>query len=204
MEAAVSEYGIFAVVCGTIFEGEAALLLAVFLSQSGYFPLRDVILAAWVGAMLGDHLWFYAGRLVGPRWLESHPAFARRAMRVRGFVLRHQDITMLGFRFAIGMRTVVPFALGLVGISRLRFFCFNLISSLAWALLYGTAGAWIVGVVTRAIDELLRNELRLALIIALVLLCTWLAARVRGILRERRFRRLRAEARAARSARQQH
>ena len=200
MEAAVSEYGIFAVVFGTIFEGEAALLLAVFLSQSGFFPLRDVILAAWAGAVLGDHLWFYAGRIVGPRWLESHPAFARRAMRVRDFVIRHQDITMLGFRFAIGMRTVVPFALGLVGISRLRFLLFNLVSALAWALLYGTAGALIVGLVSRAIDELLSNELRFALIIALLLLCTWLAARIRGIVRERRYRRLRAESRAARSA----
>lgn len=197
MEAAVAEYGIFAVVIGTIFEGEAALLLAVFLAHNGYFPLRDVIVAGWVGAVLGDQLWFYAGRTLGPRWMESHPGFARRAMRVRDFVIRHQYITMLGFRFAIGMRTVIPFALGLVGIPRLRFLAFNLISGLVWATVYATMGAVIVGAVTRMIDHLLENDLRVALFIALILLVIWLIARVRGLLRERRLRQLRARRRAA-------
>ena len=197
MEYAVAEYGVFAVVFGAMFEGEAALLLAVFLAHNEYLPLREVIVAGWIGAVLGDHLWFYGGRVLGPRWMETHPAFARRAMRVRDFVIRHQYITLLGFRFVIGMRTVIPFSLGLVGISRLRFLAFNLVSGLAWATLYGTMGAFIVGIITRAVDHLLQNELRIALVIALVLLCAWLIARVRGILRERHARQKRARRRAA-------
>ncbi|MCK5859202.1 MAG: hypothetical protein KAG72_07655, partial [Abyssibacter sp.] len=52
-------------------------------------------------------------------------------------------------------------------------------------------------IITRAVDHLLQNELRIALVIALVLLCAWLIARVRGILRERHARQKRARRRAA-------
>ncbi len=52
----VSHYGYPALVAGTMLEGEAILFAGGFEAHGGYLKLQWVILAAFVGSLMGDQL----------------------------------------------------------------------------------------------------------------------------------------------------
>lgn len=191
MDAELAQYGLLAIVIGTMFEGELALLLGVLLASRGYLPMHGALLAAWVGAVAGDQMWFYAGRLFGHRLLAARPAFARRAVRIRAFAVRHQYTAALGMRFAYGMRTVIPFTLGFSMISRSRLLVLNCIGAAAWVGVYGWIGIALGEALSATLDRVRQHERELVLAAIAVGLTIWLVIRLRNILRERAMRRLR-------------
>jgi hypothetical protein len=67
MEAAalIARYGYAAVFAGTLLEGETLLLLAAYAAHRGYLDWATVVVVAWLGATLGDQLWFALGRYRG-------------------------------------------------------------------------------------------------------------------------------------------
>jgi membrane protein DedA with SNARE-associated domain len=140
LESLIARYGLLAVFAGTFFEGETVLVLAGFAAHRGYLALPAVILAAGLGTLLGDQLWFWAGRLGGARLLAARPAWRQRVERSRGFLARHEAHVIWSFRFLYGLRTVAPFVLGMSGTPPLRFLALNAASAALWAVLVGGAG----------------------------------------------------------------
>ena len=62
LESLIDTYGYLAILVGTFFEGETVLVLGGFAAHRGYLDLPGVILAAFVGTLLGDQLFFVLGR----------------------------------------------------------------------------------------------------------------------------------------------
>ena len=58
----IENYGYAAILIGTFLEGETILELAGLAAHQGYLVLTRVILAAFVGSLCGDQLFFYFGR----------------------------------------------------------------------------------------------------------------------------------------------
>jgi len=54
----IDTYGYWAILVGTLLEGETILLLGGFAAYQGYLALPWVILAAFIGAFCGDQLFF--------------------------------------------------------------------------------------------------------------------------------------------------
>ena len=50
----IESYGYWAVLAGTLLDGESVLLLAGFAAHRGYLQLQDVIGVAIIGSFLGD------------------------------------------------------------------------------------------------------------------------------------------------------
>lgn len=57
----IDTYGYWAILVGTLLEGETILLLGGFAAYQGYLALPWVILAAFIGAFCGDQLFFFLG-----------------------------------------------------------------------------------------------------------------------------------------------
>jgi len=57
---------------------------------------------------------------------------------------------MLGFRFLYGLRAVTPFAIGLSGVSGIRFFVCNMIGGAVWSVAVAFVG-YLFGAVAEAI-----------------------------------------------------
>jgi membrane protein DedA with SNARE-associated domain len=140
LEHLISAYGYFAILVGTFLEGETILLLGGFAAHQGYLALPLVILAAFAGTLSGDQLYFILGRKYGLGLLARWPSLQARAAKVNKLLLKFQTWLMLGFRFMYGFRTVTPFAIGMSTIPAKRFFFFNAIGSLGWAVAIGTGG----------------------------------------------------------------
>ncbi|MFI4985945.1 MAG: DedA family protein [Alphaproteobacteria bacterium] len=134
------DYGPLVILVWTFFEGETVLLVAGFLAQRGYLSLEWCILAAFIGSMLGDQLYFWIGRMFGAQILEWRPAWHSIADRALRLLVRYQNLFILTFRFIYGVRNVASFAIGFAGVSFRRFAILNAIAALVWALTFGLGG----------------------------------------------------------------
>jgi membrane protein DedA with SNARE-associated domain len=136
----INQYGYIAVLVGTFLEGETILLLAGVAAQIGVLDLPLVVLCGFVGSTLGDQLYFSIGRWRGPKLLIRFPAWTPRVQKIKGLIDRFETWIVLFFRFFYGLRNITPFALGILGVSRLKFTVLNIIGGLIWALSFGFLG----------------------------------------------------------------
>jgi membrane protein DedA with SNARE-associated domain len=167
-EALLARFGLLAVFAGTFVEGETVLVLAGFAARRGYLDLPDVLLAGFLGTLLGDQLWFLLGRTRGRQVLARRPAWHARVERAHAWIVDHQGAVLWTFRFLYGLRTVAPFVLGMSGVRPLRFAAYNLLTAAVWTLAIGGAG-YALGT---ALEELLGDLRRLEGLVFLAIAAT--------------------------------
>ncbi|WP_020677798.1 DedA family protein [Geopsychrobacter electrodiphilus] len=140
MELWIQQFGYLAVLVGTFLEGETILVLAGFAAHRGYLHLSGVIIAAFIGTLFGDQLFFYLGWKHSDYLLKRRPHWQPRLERAQRLIRNYQISIMLGFRFLYGLRTITPFALGMSKVPLRLFIPFNVIGALVWAVFFGSAG----------------------------------------------------------------
>jgi membrane-associated protein len=116
---------------------ETAVITGGVLAASGHLRLELVILAAAVGAFLGDNFTYGLGRILGERaerWFFRGErgrrvlAWAERTLAERGGTL------IIVARFIPGGRTATTFTCGLTRYAWRRFLVFTAIAACIWAL----------------------------------------------------------------------
>jgi len=150
------------------------LVLAGFAAHRGYLELPQVLVAAFLGTLLGDQIWFTLGRTRGRELLARRPAWQARVEQTRAWILAHQQAVLWSFRFLYGLRTVAPFVLGMSGVRPLRFAVFNLLSAAVWTLAIGCAGYALGTALETLLGDLRRLEGLVFLAIAATGALLWL------------------------------
>lgn len=140
MEAYIEHFGYLAVLIGTLLEGETVLVLAGFAAHRGYLDLYWVIAAAFAGTLCGDQLFYYVGLKHSQTILHRRPAWLLKIDKAQELIRRHQVLIILGFRFLYGLRTVLPFTLGIAGVPGRLFIPLNILGALIWSIAVGLAG----------------------------------------------------------------
>lgn len=161
LESLLTTYGYPILIIGTFLEGETILVLGGIAAHLGYLSLEWVVVCGFCGTLCGDQLYFFLGRRHGKDFLALHPAWQPRAHRVLRNLEHHQNLLMLGFRFLYGLRTVTPFAIGMSGISYLRFSLLNLLGAAIWATCIALLGYYFGQVAETILGDLKRYELEL-------------------------------------------
>jgi membrane protein DedA with SNARE-associated domain len=152
----IETYGYWVVLAGTLLEGESVLLLAGYAAYSGLLELHTVIGVAILGSFMGDQLWFYLGRTQGASMLLRYPSYAPAAARAQALLDRYHTPIILALRFLYGLRTVLPFVIGMsCTISTLRFQILNFLGAVLWA----TSGA-IAGYLFGNAIEIILGDIR--------------------------------------------
>ena len=59
LEQLIESYGYIVLVIGTFLEGETILVLGGIAAKLGYLQLYGVVLAAFIGSLAGDQLYFF-------------------------------------------------------------------------------------------------------------------------------------------------
>jgi membrane protein DedA with SNARE-associated domain len=136
----LTAYGPLAIFVVTFFEGETILIVAGFAAQQHLIRLDAALLAAFVGSMMGDQLYFHIGRRYGQEIFRRRPYWRLAADRALKLLLRYQNVFILSFRFLYGVRMVSSFAIGLAQVSYRRFTALNMIAAAIWSLTYGMGG----------------------------------------------------------------
>ena len=181
----IEHYGYFALLAGTLLEGETMLVLAGFAAFQGYLELRWVIVVALFGGFLGDQVYFWLGRKHGA-WVLSHfPRLMPVVERADLLVARYHELLIVGVRFLYGFRTVGPMALGMSSVLAWRFMLFNLLGAAIWAVGIGTAGYLFGNALTLFFHDLKKIEQALLGVMLLLGFIVWAWRRYRF---KRRFK----------------
>lgn len=167
LEQLLAQYGYFALLLGTLLEGETIVIIAGFLADRGYLELRWVIVVAFAGTLVADQFFFHLGRRGGLKALQRRPTWEARLSKVRPLVQRHQTWAILGFRFLYGLRTVTPFALGTMGIRPRRFFVLNALGAAVWATVFSVLGYLLGSTLELVIERVHRYEMVVVVALAI-------------------------------------
>lgn len=191
---------------GLVIPGEAAMLLGGVLVYQGHVNLGPMLLAACVGAVVGDSIGYEIGRHFGPR-LERSRLGRRigeeRWEKAHDYVRDRGGRAVFFGRFVGVLRALVPAIAGTARLPYSTFLVFNAAGGILWAsgtILLGVAAgsSWHVveAWVGRATTVLL---LLLGLIVAMVVVARWaqrhqaeLLAKAEGFLDRPLVRRLRS------------
>ena len=136
----LSHYGYLALFIGCLLEGETILILAGLAAHQGLMSYPLVVGVAFVGGLLGDQFLFYLGRVYGNRILDKFPSLAQKAETAKNLITKYQSFLIIIVRFMYGFRIIGPITIGMSNVSSKRFFIFNMIGALLWALLVSGAG----------------------------------------------------------------
>lgn len=151
--------------------GETSLLVAGALAATGRLALPGVIIAAALGAILGDTAGYWVGRTSGLRLLRRYGRFIRfderKLAQAETFFERHGEKTVFLGRFVPVGRI---FSAVLAGVSQMRysrFLFWNAAGGIVWATLMGTLG-YLFGRQLPVIERLV-SQFGIGLLIALVI-----------------------------------
>jgi membrane protein DedA with SNARE-associated domain len=143
---------------------ETAVITAGVIAADGGLLVPVVILAAAVGAIVGDNVSYWVGRRASG-WLERHVATGERRKRIvwaERMLDERGGYLIVVARFIPGGRTAVTLAAGLLHMPWRRFIAFDVAAGLLWGS-YATLIGYFGG---KAFEEEPLKGLLLALVIA--------------------------------------
>ena len=152
----VTQYGYLAVLVivglestGVPLPGETTLVAAALYAGATHnLNIVGVVIAAAVGAILGDNLGYLIGHWGGYRLLIRYGRYIRlsekRIKIARYLFLRYGGEVVFFGRFTAILRTYAAFLAGTTRMPWRRFLFFNAAGGIAWATIYG-GGAYLLG-----------------------------------------------------------
>jgi len=152
----VTQYGYLAVLVivglestGVPLPGETTLVAAALYAGATHnLNIVGVVIAAAVGAIIGDNLGYLIGHWGGYRLLIRYGRYIRlsekRIKIARYLFLRYGGEVVFFGRFTAILRTYAAFLAGTTRMPWRRFLLFNAAGGIAWATIYG-GGAYLLG-----------------------------------------------------------
>jgi membrane protein DedA with SNARE-associated domain len=155
----------------TFLEGETFVIFAGYAASLRLLNLPLLIVSAWIGSFAGDQLWFFLGRRYGQHLLQRYPRWLPGVEIALGLARRYNTIFILSFRFIYGIRNVSSFALGMSGLSWLRFLGLNLIAAGVWSVVFA-GGGYLFGQASEAMLGDMAQDFGLAMLAVFLLIVT--------------------------------
>jgi len=139
-----------------------------------------MVLAAVLANVLGDSVWFYAGRTYGYRFMRllckisiSPDSCVRRSESLIG---RWGGMSLVAAKFVPGVSVVAPPMAGALGMSSLRFLAFEIAAALLWTGVFLSLG-WLFREQIQAVLDALASAGSVATAALVVVLAAMLAMR---------------------------
>jgi membrane protein DedA with SNARE-associated domain len=163
-------FGEALLIIGLFVPSTAVLVGAGMLVGTGHLEFWPIFSATTLGAILGDQLSYWAGRLFGERLKTLWPLNRYPVLVARGedFVRRHGGKSIAIGRFVPGVKAVVPGIVGMFGMGQIYFAAINVTSGLFWSAAHVLPGM-LFGQVLALAGEL-SERLLIVLLVLLVLL----------------------------------
>lgn len=165
----LSQYGYFAVLIGSMLEGETVLTLAGYFVHQGYMSYPLTVACAAVGGTVGDQIFFFLGRRYGHQIVARFPKLDAPVKRVNGLIEKHHVSLIFGVRFMYGLRIAGPIAIGMSNVSIHRFVLLNALGAIVWATLIVTIG-YVFGQTLQWLFDDLKQYEEIALVLVVVII----------------------------------
>ena len=163
-------FGEALLIIGLFVPSTAVLVGAGMLVGTGHLEFWPVFAATAFGAILGDQLSYWAGRLFGERLKTLWPLNRYPVLVARGedFVRKHGGKSIAIGRFVPGVKAVVPGIVGMFGMGQAYFATINVTSGLFWTAAHVLPGM-LFGQVLAMAGELSERLLIVLLVLLVVL-----------------------------------
>jgi membrane protein DedA with SNARE-associated domain len=154
MTGLVHHYGLVALFIVVMLEsggaplpGETALIAAAIFAADGHLNIAEVIVVAAVAAIVGDNIGYWLGRVGGRPLLERWGPTRRWSERVlpwgERFFERHGGKTIFLARFFSVLRVTAAWLAGMARMNWWRFFFWNALGGICWAVLVGLIAYYV-------------------------------------------------------------
>ncbi|NOY54638.1 MAG: hypothetical protein GXP34_01490 [Actinobacteria bacterium] len=167
---------------GLFLPGEVTVILGGVLAGTGVVPLWAMLIAAVLGAVIGDSVGFWMGGHFGPAVLRR-PRLARFAGRLDAAetsLARRGWSALVVARFTSFLRAVVPFAAGMAKMPYGRFVVGNVVGGVLWGSSLTLMG-YLAGDSWQEVEHwLLRGGLTLAGALVVLGVIVWASRWVAG------------------------
>jgi membrane-associated protein len=132
-----------AVLIGVFFPGEIAVLLGGVAASQGSVSITGVLIAACLGAVLGDQVGYVVGREWGEQVLNKLPdrlIDQEKLDKAHAFVRKMGAKGVILGRWTAALRALVPGMAGMARMSYPRFLIANIIGGVGWAVTVAVVG----------------------------------------------------------------
>ena len=124
---------------GLFVSGVILLSICTLLYTQEIATLAQMIPLAFLGALAGDHSGFFIGRLIGPKF--HHTKFAikhqSKVEKADKLILNYGVYAILIGRLLPAIRSIIPLVTGIGGMSKGRYFSFDVLACAIWSSLLG-------------------------------------------------------------------
>lgn len=131
---------------GFFLPGDTLLFPAGFFAAQGKLPLAGVLLAAFLGSVIGNEVGYIIGQKTGPRVFRKKDGIVFRReyiTRANEFYEKHGGKTIILARFLPILRTFAPLVAGVGTMDRKRFTLYNIIGAAGWVTSVVLLGYWL-------------------------------------------------------------
>ncbi len=130
-------------ILGSLIPGSTVILALSALVPAGSLHLTSVLAAAITGALLGDGLAYWIGRISQREVLTSWPMsnYPGLVTKSEAFFRRYGTLAVFFARFVPPVRAIVPITAGALGMPPQRFYPVNAAAVLLWAFAHVLSGA---------------------------------------------------------------
>jgi membrane protein DedA with SNARE-associated domain len=165
----ISTYGYWGVFFGALLEGETLILISGFLVHEGYLLLRYVLVFGFIGAVLGDGIWFLLGKYWGDKILSAWPWFKEVTHKPIGYMTKKPALVSFWVRFIYGFRHVIPFSLGMTRYPFHKFLFWNSLGALFWVFIFAGGGYIFGNILETFLGRLKHYQLVTVIIVILII-----------------------------------
>ena len=145
MTGLIHDYGLLIVFLAIALEtsglplpGETALVIAAVAASQGSYSIEWVIVVATLAAIIGDNVGYWLGRKLGRGFLQRYEPVRRFSDRIlpptERFFRRHGGKAIFLARWFSGFRIAGAWAAGFAHMEWWRFFLWNALGGIAWAM----------------------------------------------------------------------
>jgi len=157
---------------GFFLPGDSLLVVSGLFAAAGKLNVALVLLAFFLGSVLGDSTGYWTGRFMGKTLFnrESSRIFKpSRVEKAHAFFEKYGVKTVILARFVPIVRTFAPLVVGAAEMSYAKFLAFSVIGGLLWISSMVLAGYFLGGVIERALNIRLEDHIEKVVIVVVAI-----------------------------------
>jgi membrane-associated protein len=157
---------------GFFLPGDSLLVVSGLFAAAGKLNIVLVMLAFFLGSVLGDNTGYWTGRVMGKTLFNRESSWIFKPSRVekaRHFFDKYGVKTVILARFVPIVRTFAPLVVGAAEMPYYKFLIFSLIGGLLWICSMVLAGYFLGGVIERALGIRLEDHIEKVVIVVVFL-----------------------------------
>jgi membrane-associated protein len=157
---------------GFFLPGDSLLVVAGLFAAAGKLHIALVMLAFFLGSVIGDSTGYWTGRVMGKTLFNRESSFIFKPSRVekaKHFFEKYGVKTVILARFVPIVRTFAPLGVGAAEMPYAKFLMFSIIGGALWISSMVLGGYFLGGVIERALGVKLEEHIEKVVIVVVFL-----------------------------------